>query len=56
MVSVLAASRTTPIYVDGVNCDELAAFRYALPEGRFSFDVACPTERIPEVLNEFLTA
>jgi len=53
---LLAASRTTPMYVDGVNYDELATFRDALPEGRFSFDVACPRERIPEVLNEFLTA
>lgn len=44
------------MYVDGVNYDELATFRDALPEGRFSFDVACPRERIPEVLNEFLTA
>jgi hypothetical protein len=50
---LLAASRVTPIFVDNVNYDELETFRRALPEGRFSLDVACPADRIREVLKEF---
>jgi hypothetical protein len=50
---VLEASRTTPIFVDNVDYQELGAFRDALPEGRFSLDVVCPADRSREVLNEF---
>ena len=50
---LLAASRTIPIHPDNIHYDELASFRDALPEGRFSLDIICPPDRTREVLDEF---